>query len=50
MLKTKWSPPAGGTGMSGNSVEILLLIICLHPNEGVRGSRDGGILFVQNYL
>ena len=45
----KWSSPAGGTGMGGNSAETLLPVN-RHSNEEGRGSRDGGLLFAQNYF
>ena len=51
MLINKWSPPAGGTGMGGNSWETLLPVTYT-PMRGVGGggsSRDGDLLFAQNY-
>ena len=50
MLINKWSPPTGGTGMGGNSVESLLPVTC-SPMRGVGRSRDPiwSHLFGQNY-
>ena len=49
MLINKWSPPTGGTGMGGNSVESLLPVTC-SPMRGEGRSRDRGLLFGQNYI
>ena len=49
MSINKWSPPAGGTGMGGNSAETLHPVTYT-PMRGVGGSRDGGLLFAQIYI
>ena len=42
MSINKWSPPAGGTGMGGNSSETLLPVTRpIHSNEGGRRGRGG---------
>ena len=49
MSINKWSPPAGGTGMGGNSAETLHPVTYT-PMRGVGGSRDEGLLFAQIYI
>ena len=46
------SPPAGETGMGGNSAETLhpVTYTPMRRGGGVGGSRDGGLLFEQVYI
>ena len=49
MFINKWSPPAGGTVRVG-TLRRLCSQLTYTPMRGVGGgSRDGGLLFAQNY-